>query len=61
MDLHLILNPPIPKQVKQTTRDDRIRIEALYDHAYLIIDQISLQLNFTLRQVQYALHHPRTL
>ena len=60
MHLHLILSPPILKQVKQTTRDDRIRIQALYDHAYLIIDQISLQLNFTPRQVQYALYYPRT-
>ena len=50
----IVFTIPTPKQVKQTTRDDRIRIQAL-SQAGLTVDQIVLQLNLTLRQVKYAL------
>ena len=62
MDLHLILNIPTPKQIsrKQTTRDDRLRINTLYYHAGFTVSQIALQLNLTLRQIDYALSHPTT-
>ena len=61
MDLYLTLNVPTPKQTrKETTRDDRLRIQTLYNHAGFIIDQIALQLNFIIRQIEYALQHPTT-
>jgi hypothetical protein len=61
MDLNLILNVPTPKQRKQTTRDDRLRIQTLYYNAGFTPDQIVLQLHhLTLRQVEYALSHPLT-
>ena len=61
MDLNLILNVLTPKQRKQTTRDDRLRIQTLYYNAGFTPDQIVLQLHhLTLRQVEYALSHPLT-
>jgi hypothetical protein len=59
MDINIYI--PTPKTIKQTTRDDRIRIQTLYYHAGFTIDQIVLQLYpFTRRQVEYALQHPIT-
>ena len=47
---------PTPKTPrKQTTRDDRLRIETLYFDAGFTQDEICLQLNLTPNQVQYAL------
>lgn len=52
---------PTPKTpTKQTSRDDRLRIETLYFDAGFTLDQIALQLNFTKRQIQYALSHRLT-
>src|SRR5436190_22452943 len=41
------------------SRDDRIRIQTLRDYG-LTYNQISHQLGFTLRQVQYAVNHHLT-
>jgi hypothetical protein len=60
MDLSFILNIPTPKQRKQTSRDDRLRIRTLYHHAGFTLDQIALRLNLTLRQIEYALQQPTT-
>ena len=52
---------PTPKTPrKQSTRDDRVRIEALYMHGDLTQEEIALRLKLTLRQVQYALAHRLT-
>ena len=53
---------PVPKAAsKSTTRDDRIRIQTLYQHAGFTIDQIALQLpQFTVRQIEYAIQNPAT-
>ena len=49
---------PTPKTpIHQTTRDDRLRIQTLFYEASWDIDDIILQLNFTRRQVLYALEH----
>ena len=52
---------PTPKTPrKQCTRDDRLRIQVLYDDAGYTEDQIVLQTNYTRGQVQYALSHRLT-
>jgi hypothetical protein len=52
---------PTPKAVKQTSQDDRLRIQTLYYHTGFTIDQILLQLHeFSYTQVKYALSHPLT-
>jgi hypothetical protein len=52
---------PTPKTLrKQSTRDDRLRIQTLYFDAGFTIDEIVLQLSVTLDQVRYALSHQLT-
>ena len=53
-----------PKASRKTagdcSRDDRLRIQTLYEHAGYTQDQIALQLNLTRSQVRYALAHRLT-
>jgi hypothetical protein len=59
--MEALYNILIPKTLKkQTSRDDRLRIETLYFDAGFTLDQIALQLNLTKRQIQYALSHQLT-
>jgi hypothetical protein len=51
---------PIPKVQYYCTRDDRLRIQTLYNYAGFSIGQIALQLNLTKRQIKYALSHRLT-
>jgi len=49
---------PKPKTpTKDTTRDQRIRVQTLFFDAGWSKPQIALQLNLTLNQVKYALRH----
>ena len=52
--------PILKTPIHQTSRDDRIRIQTLFYMAGWSIDDIILQLNFTRRQVLYALEHRPT-
>jgi len=59
--METIYRVPTPKTpIHQTSRDDRIRIQTLFYTAGWSIDDIILQLNFTRRQVLYALEHRPT-
>ena len=63
MDLSIILNVPTLKAntFKQSTRDDRLHIQALYYDAGFSIDETVLQLShLTKRQVTYALDYSLT-
>ena len=49
---------PIPKTPSHTiSRDDRLRIQTLFNEAGWEIDDIVLQLNLTRQQVLYALEN----
>ena len=52
---------PTPKTpTHPTSRDDRLRVQTLFNQANWEIDDIALQLNLTRRQVEYALTHRLT-
>jgi hypothetical protein len=52
---------PTPKTPqKSCTRDDHLRIQTLLFQAGWTKDEIALQLNLSIRQVHYALHHRLT-
>lgn len=52
---------PTPKTPqKSCTRDDHLRIQILFFQAGWTKDEIALQLNLSIRQVHYALHHRLT-
>ena len=52
---------PTPKTPqKSCTRDDHLCIQTLFFQAGWTKDQIALQLNLSIRQVHYALHHRLT-
>ena len=55
-----ILSVPTPKTPHITTRDDRLRIQTLFNEAGWEINDIALQLNFTRRQILYALENRLT-
>ncbi|KAH7379016.1 hypothetical protein BKA64DRAFT_687117 [Cadophora sp. MPI-SDFR-AT-0126] len=49
---------PTPKTpAKDCSRDDRLRVQTLYNDARWTPSEIALQLNLTLEQVKYALRH----
>jgi len=48
---------PTPKTQYHLTRDDRLRVQTLYNHAGWSVPQIALQLNLSKRQINYALSH----
>ncbi len=49
--------PTSKTPIHQTSQDDCLRIQTLFYTAGWSIDDIILQLNFTRRQVLYALEH----
>ena len=52
---------PVPKQVHQElTRDQRLRVQTLFNDAHFTVSQIALQTGYTLRQIRYALAHRLT-
>ena len=53
-------NIPVPKQARELTRDQRLRIQILYNNAQYTISQIALQTGYSLRQICYALAHRLT-
>ena len=54
----MIPTPKTPSHM--TSRDDRLRIQTLFNEAGWEIDDIVLQLNLTCRQVSYALENRLT-
>lgn len=52
-----IPTPKTPSRRKESTRDERLRIQTLYFDAGWTQAQIALQLNLTRDQVRYALQH----
>ncbi|PQE33422.1 transposable element tc1 protein [Rutstroemia sp. NJR-2017a WRK4] len=52
---------PTPKLQYHGNSDDRLRIYTLFYQARFTKDQIALQLNLTIRQIEYALQHQLTL
>jgi hypothetical protein len=60
-NMEAALTVPTPKTPTQmTSRDDRLRIQTLFNEAGWEIDDIVLQLNLTRRQVLYALENRLT-
>lgn len=51
---------PTPKQVHELTRDERLRVQILYNDANYTVPQIILQTGYTERQIRYALAHRLT-
>jgi hypothetical protein len=53
---------PTPKQVtsQDLTRDQRLRVQVLYNDANYSVSQIALQTGYTPRQIRYALAHRLT-
>ena len=60
MDFQFILNVPTSKCSTNITRDERLKIQTLFNHAGQIINQICLQLSKTPRQVRYVLSYQLT-
>ena len=59
--MELTFSVPTPKTpTYSTSRDDRLRIQTLFNDAGWEIDDIVLQLNLTRRQVEYALENRLT-
>ena len=59
--MELTFSVPTPKTpTYSTSRDDRLRIQTLFNDAGWEIDDIILQLNLTRRQVEYALENRLT-
>ena len=59
MDSSLSSPPPPQLRAVDLTRDDRIRIATLRNEGFTY-KEISQRLNYTQRQVQYAIQHPLT-
>ena len=53
------MNIPYPKQVlastQDLTRDQRLRVQTLFNDANFAVSQIALQTGYTPRQIRYAL------
>jgi len=49
------------KQGKQElTRDQRLRVQILFNNVHYTVSQIALETGYTLRQIRYALAHRLT-
>jgi hypothetical protein len=54
------LHVPTPKQTHELTRDQRLRVQTLFNDANFTVSQIALQTGYTPRQIRYALEHRLT-
>jgi hypothetical protein len=56
------IHVPYAKQVskEELTRDQRLRVQVLFNDAHLTVSQIALQTGYTPRQIRYALAHRLT-
>ena len=58
--MELTISIPTPKQLHNLTRDQRLRIQILFNDANYTVSQIVLQTGYSERQVRYALAHRLT-